>query len=195
VFLPTDPSPIQQGRLSSAAASYHVGLDTMMGRRSRRRPEEVAIDGFLLLDTGEYELVTARIPLDVFWKMKALDILGHVRTANRARAVRPSEYPDVGSVWLVDGALEPPLHGVPDNEVDRLGPHADGAVEPFPLAGEVLARERDGGGSRPEETAERAFRLQVRAVYSLDRVAIELTGPRFIETLHVRDMLPGFQKD
>ena len=61
----------------------------MMGRRSRHRPEEVAIDGFLLLDTGEYELVTALLPLDVFWKMKALDILGQVRTANRARAARP----------------------------------------------------------------------------------------------------------
>ena len=49
------------GALSSAGTSYHVGLDTMMGRRSRHRPEEVTIDGFLLLDTGEYELVTAFI--------------------------------------------------------------------------------------------------------------------------------------
>ena len=90
MFHPSDPLPVPLGRPSSASASYHVGLDTMMGRRSRHRPEEVAIDGFLLLDTGEYELVTAHIPLDVFWKMKALDIVGQVRTANRARAARPS---------------------------------------------------------------------------------------------------------
>ena len=62
VFHPSDPPPVPQGRPSSASASYHVGLDTMMGRRSRHRPEEVAIDGFLLLDTGEYELVTAHHP-------------------------------------------------------------------------------------------------------------------------------------
>ena len=108
MFHPSEPPPVPQGRRSSASASYHVGLDTMMGRRSRHRPEEVAIDGFLLLDTGEYELVTAQIPLDVFWKMKALDIVGQVRTANRARALRPSAYSHVGSVWLVDGDLEPP---------------------------------------------------------------------------------------
>ncbi len=75
----------------------------MMGRRSRHRPDEVAIDGFLLLDTGDYELVTALVPLDVFWKMKALDILGHVRTENRARAARLRANPQVGSVWSVDG--------------------------------------------------------------------------------------------
>ena len=62
MFHPSDPTPVPQGRPSSASASYHVGLDTMMGRRSRHRPEEVAIDGFLLLDTGEYELVTAHLP-------------------------------------------------------------------------------------------------------------------------------------
>jgi hypothetical protein len=93
VIHPSEPHPAPQ-------ASYHVGLDTMMGRRSRHRPEEVAIDGFLLLDTGD--------------------------------------------------------------------------------AGD------------PEQ---RVFRLQVRAVYSLDRVAIEPNGPRLIETLHVRDMLPAFKAD
>ena len=86
VFHPSELPSVPLRRPPSASASYHVGLDTMMGRRSRHRPEEVAIDGFLLLDTGEYELVTALIPLDVFWKMKALDIVGQVRTANRARA-------------------------------------------------------------------------------------------------------------
>ena len=93
MFHSSDPTAVQQERRSPASGSYHVGLDTMMGRRNRHRPEEVAIDGFLLLDTGEYELVTALIPLDVFWKMKALDILGHVRTANRARAGQPAAIP------------------------------------------------------------------------------------------------------
>ena len=67
------------GACRRASVSYHVALDTMMGSRSRHRPDKVTIDGFLLLDTGEYELVTAHVPLDVFWKMKVLDILGHVR--------------------------------------------------------------------------------------------------------------------
>ena len=192
---PSDPPPVPPGRPSSAAVSYHVGLDTMMGRRSRHRPEEVAIDGFLLLDTGEYELVTAHIPLDVFWKMKALDIVGQVRTANRARAARPSAYPQVGSVWLVDGDLELPATGRPAAKQDAQARRADGGAELLPLEDEVLAREPDGDGSGADDPGERVFRLRVRAVYSLDRVAIEPKGPRFIETLHVRDMLPEFQAD
>jgi hypothetical protein len=195
VFHPSDLPSVPLRRSCSAGGSYHVGLDTMMGRRSRQRPEEVAIDGFLLLDTGEYELVTALIPLDVFWKMKALDILGHVRTANRARAAQPAAYPDVGSVWLVDGELEPPANGTPQNEVDAPAPRADAVAEIPPLADEVLAREREAQGSDTGGPERRVFRLQVRAVYSLDRVAIEPKGPRFIETLHMRDMLPEFKAD
>ena len=63
----------------------------MMGRRSRSHPEEVVIDGFLFLDTGEYELVVAHVPLNVFWKMKALDVIGNVRSSNRARAAHPQQ--------------------------------------------------------------------------------------------------------
>jgi hypothetical protein len=195
VIHPSEQHPAPQARRTPSSASYHVGLDTMMGRRSRHRPEEVAIDGFLLLDTGEYDLVTALIPLDVFWKMKALDILGHVRTANRARAAQPDAYPDVGSVWLVDGKLEPPTSGAADNEADRPAQRADGAAELLPLADEVLAREREAHRSGTDGPEQRVFWLQVRAVYSLDRLAIEPNGPRFIETLHVRDMLPAFKAD
>ena len=159
-----------------------------MGRRSRHRPEEVSIEGYLLLDNGEYESVTALVPLDVFWKMKALDIVGNVRAANRARAARPLPSPDVGSVWvvdgeLVDGELEPPATGETDGrQVAARRAERDAAPRP---------NEQPSG----DETRARAFRLLVRAVHSLDRVAIESKGPRFIETLHLRDMLPGFGAD
>jgi hypothetical protein len=167
----------------------------MMGRRSRREPEEVTIDGFLLLDTGEYELVRALIPLDVFWKMKALDIVGNVRTANRARAARPFPSPEVGSVWLVDGELELPTTGETGSEQVAQARCADSGVELPPGEEEVLARGPDGEESSEDGSGERVFRLRVRAVYSLDRVALESNGPRFIETLHVRDMLPEFAAD
>jgi hypothetical protein len=163
----------------------------MMGRRSRHRPEEVAIDGFLLLDTGEYEFVTAYVPLDVFWKMKALEVVGNVRTANRARAVRPRPVPEVGSVWLVDGDLEPPTTAT--GQVVQVR-YANGGVELRPGEDKVPARGPDGEESSEKKSA-RVFRLRIRAVYSLDRVAIESKGPRFIETLRVRDMLPELAAD
>jgi hypothetical protein len=167
----------------------------MMGRRSRHRPEEVSIDGFLLLDTGEYEFVTALIPLGVFWKMKALDILGHVRSANRARAAKPFPSPEVGSVWLVNGELEPPATGETGSEQVAQERCADGGVDLLPGEDKVLARGPGGEESSEERSGARVFRLLVRAVYSLDRVALESKGPRFIETLHVRDMLPEFAPD
>ena len=77
----------------------------------------------------------------------------------------------------------------------RTRARADGGTELLPLADEVLAREPEIEGSGADDPGKRVFRLQVRAVYSLDRVAIEPKGPRFIETLHVRDMLPEFQTD
>ena len=58
-----------------------------------------------------------------------------------------------------------------------------------------MAREPETEGSSADDPGEGTFRLRVRAVYSLDRVAIEPKGPRFIETLHVRDMLPEFRAD
>ena len=158
----------------------------MMGRRSRHRPDEVAIDGFLLLDTGAYELVTAYIPLDVFWKMKALDILGHVRTENRTRAARPNAYPQVGSVWSVEGTLEAVAPGSDGRE--RIARDAADARIETRRAENVLTA--TPGGPAADAPTDKAFRLRVEAVYALDRVAIEADGPRFIETLHVRDMLP-----
>ena len=192
---PSDPTPVPQGRPSFATASCHVGLDTMMGCRSRDRPEEVTINGFLLLDTGEYELVTAHLPLDVFWKMKALDVVGHVRTANRARAARPVPHPQVGSVWLVDGELELPTTGPLDGDQDTLARHTCGGVELVPIVEKVASCEPADEEAGVDDPDKRTFRLRVHAVHSLDRVAIEPKGPRFIETLHVRDMLPEFRAD
>jgi hypothetical protein len=163
----------------------------MMGRRSRHRPEEVAIDGFLLLDTGEYELVTAYVPLEVFWKMKTLDIVGHVRTANRARAARPSASPQVGSVWLVDGELEARRTEPAGNGEAATACDADVQA----AEDDVLTRTPIGSASAADAPTQRIFRLHIHAVHALDRVAIEPNGPRFIETLHVRDMLPEFQAD
>jgi hypothetical protein len=145
-----------------AVTGYHVALDTMMGRRHRDRPEEVAIDGFLLLDTGEYALVTAHMSLDVFWRMKALDIVGNTRSMNRARAELPGSRREVGSVWLVEATLD----------------------EPHPTQAPAHA------AAGP---ADRVFRMRIRELHALERVAIERTGPRFVEAFHVRDMLPAFQ--
>jgi hypothetical protein len=181
VFHSSELQPVLQGRRSPASASYHVGLDTMMGRRSRHRPEEVTIDGFLLLDTGEYELVTAHVPLEVFWKMKTLDIVGHVRTANRARAAHSSASPQVGSVWLVDGELQAP----------RAAPAGNG--EAAAACDADLQAAPTGSAPAADAPTTKMFRLHIHAIHSLDRVAIEPEGPRFIETLHVRDMLPEFQ--
>ena len=114
-----------------------------------------------------------------------------------ASAARPGSdpYPCVGSVWLVDGDLELPTTASAGSEEDTQARRADGEAELLPLADDVLAREPEGQGSSTNDPGKRVFRLQVRAVYSLDRVAIEPKGPRFIETLHVRDMLPEFQTD
>jgi hypothetical protein len=158
----------------------------MMGRRSRHRPEEVAIDGFLLLDTGEYELVTAHVPLEVFWKMKTLDIVGHVRTANRARAAHPSASPQVGSVWLVDGDLELPTAEPAGTSETATACDADVQT----ASDDVLTKTPSANAP-----TQKVFRLRIHSVHSLDRVAIEPSGPRFIETLLVRDMLPAFQAD
>ena len=77
-----------------------------MERRNRLHPEEVTIDGFLLLDTAAYEFVTAHVPLDIFWKMKALDIVGNTRSMNRARVAHSRNIPEIGSIWLVDAVVE-----------------------------------------------------------------------------------------
>ncbi|MCU0971899.1 MAG: hypothetical protein MUF57_08985 [Gammaproteobacteria bacterium] len=181
------------GNHPAASVGYHVGLDTMMGYRSRHRPEEVGIDGFLLFDTGDYELVTAHVPLDVFWTMKSLDVVGHARTASRARAARQDALPQVGSVWLVDGELEHPVTGPINSGAST--PCTEGRNERLPRDNDVRARTTDRSGSSADDAAEAIFRLRVHAVYALDLVAIEPVGPQIIETLLVCDMLPGFRTD
>jgi hypothetical protein len=68
-------------------------------------------------------------------------------------------------------------------------------VELLPGKDKALARGQEGAETAEDGSGSRVFRLRVRAVYSLDRVALESKGPRFIETLHVRDMLPDFAAD
>jgi hypothetical protein len=196
----------------------------MMGRRSRLRPEEVVIDGFLLLDTGDYKLVTAHVRLDVFWKMKALDVVGNVRSANRARAVHPTRSPQIGSVWLVDADLTAPL---PDEggavSVQQSTTRVSQCTHRNPLALLVGAawarlsrlagshapsrRSKDvGGPTRPgpthlfghaahEAAAQgcKVFQMRIHELHALEQVAIERTGPRFIEALRVHDMLPSLE--
>ena len=144
MFHPSDPPPVPQGRPSSAAVSYHVGLDTMMGRRSRHRPEEVAIDGFLLLDTGEYELVTARPA------RRLLEDEGprHPRTGphrepGSGRTTLPRIPRSAVSGWSM-ATSSCPRPGRPTAKQTRRRPVPTVAAELLPLADEVLAREPDG---------------------------------------------------
>jgi hypothetical protein len=99
----------------------------------------------------------------------------------------------VGSVWLVDGDLEPPVTGpIGSGASTRC---TEGRKERLPRNNDVRARTADRSGSSADDAAEAVFRLRVHAVYALDLVAIEPVGPRIIETLLVRDMLPGFRTD
>ena len=196
MFHPSDPPPVPLRRPASAAASYHVGLDTMMGRRSRHRPEEVAIDGFLLLDTGEYELVTAHHPA-----RRLLEDEG-------PRHPRPGPHREPGSGrttlrriprsaasgWSM-ATSSCPRPGRPAAKTTRRAAGSTVGRNSFHSRTSSWRASRTAIGSGADDPAERVFRLRVRAVYSLDRVAIEPKGPRFIETLHVRDMLPEFQTD
>jgi hypothetical protein len=49
------------------------------------------------------------------------------------------------------------------------------------------------GISAPE--TQRVFRLTIDAVHALERVALEPAGPRLIETLDARDMVPDLHDD
>jgi hypothetical protein len=150
-------------------ASFHVALDTMDARRLRADPSLVSIPGLLLLDTGDYEPVLALVPLDHFWRMQGMDILAHTRAANRERRARPRQLPMSGSVWLVEATLDAPFRHAPGGGTDAAGsrPRA-GKARPLPPC------------------------LRVGKVHALDRVTIERAGPRHIESIDVREMLPRF---
>ena len=197
VFHPSEPPPVPLRRPSSAAVSYHVGLDTMMGRRSRHRPEEVAIDGFLLLDTGEYELVDGARPA-----RRLLEDEGprHRRTGPHREpgsgSHDPPRIPQVGSVWLVDGDLELPTTASAGSEEDTHARRADVRTRtpsargrgPRARAGRSrIERGRSGRAGLPAAGSRGLFARSGRH---------RTEGPRaFIETLHVRDMLPEFRTD
>jgi hypothetical protein len=148
-------------------ASFHVGFDTLTVRRTLAFPDRVEARGYLLLDNGRYALVTAFTPLDVFWQMKAMDILAMTRQENRwratmanARPIAPAEHAYVGSVWVVDGLLTA-LSGAED-------------------------RPR---GARTIRT------LHISKLHGLDRVALERKGPRLMESLDVSAMLPALEPE
>jgi hypothetical protein len=150
-------------------ASFHVALDTMDARRLRADPGLVSIPGFLLLDTGDYEPVLALVPLELFWRMQGMDILAHTRAVNRARRAKPRQLPMSGSVWLVEATLDAPF-------------------KPAPGSGRAAAgRMGSAKQARPLPPC-----LRVREVHALDRVTIERRGPRYIESIDTRMMLPRF---
>ena len=150
-------------------ASFHVALDTMDARRLRADPGLVSIPGFLLLDTGDYEPVLALLPLELFWRMQGMDILAHTRAANRARRARPQKLPMSGSVWAVEATLDAPFKPAPDS--GRAAAATTASVRQ----------------ARPLPPC-----LRVREVHALDRVTIERCGPRYIESIDTRMMLPRF---
>jgi len=153
-----------RGQVAAGPTSFHVALDTFDARRLRDDPELVNIPGFLLFDTAEYATVCALVPLQIFWRMQGMDILAHTRAANRHRRADTRGPAMSGSVWLVDATL------------DRAAPAAtDAATDP---------------GPGPSEEA--PANLRVSALHALDRVAIEPRGPRHIESIDTRAMLPRF---
>lgn len=164
---PNKPAASAVGLLDDPRSSFHVALDTVKARRLRAEPQLVSIPGFLLLDTGDYQPVLARLSLDLFWRMQGMDILARTRAASRARRTRPGVLPMSGSVWLVDGML-------------------DATVEPAP--GEQATRSKSGPTAGPP------LSLRVCAVRALDRVSIERRGPRHIETIDIHTMLPRFSE-
>ncbi len=154
---------------------FHVAFDTMQARRGRSDPERIGVNGYLLLDIGQYRLVTVVIPLPIFWQMKAMDTVAVSRTLNRMRAdsekARPGEAPgrrinplQVGSVWVVDGELETRM---------------------------VKVRATRRGGSIRQE----AFLLHVSRLHALDRVVTDPKGPWLIESFDVQEMLPALELD
>ena len=142
----------------------------MEARRIRADPTLVSIPGFLLLDTGDYEPVLALVALQLFWRMQGMDILAHTRAAPRGRRARPRKLPMSGSVWLVDATLDA-----------AFKPATGGGVEEprHPWSSTKKAR--------PLPPC-----LRVREVHALDRVTIERGGPRYIESIDIRTMLPRF---
>jgi hypothetical protein len=154
-----------RGQIAAVPTSFHVALDTFDARRLRDDPEQVSIPGFLLFDTGEYATVCALVPLQIFWRMQGMDILAHTRAANRHRRADTQGPAMSGSVWLVDATLEGGAPGASNAATGDPGPGPSG---------------------------EAPANLRVSALHALDRVAIEPLGPRHIESIDTRAMLPRF---
>ena len=157
------------GPVDGLCTSFHVALDTMDARRLRADPHLVSIPGFVLLDTGDYEPVLALVSLELFWRMQGMDILAYTRAVNRERRARPRRLPTSGSVWLVEGTLD---------------------ANPKPAPGDQTSQSKSNG--LPREARRLAPCLRISAVRALDRVSIERSGPRHVETIDIQTMLPRF---
>lgn len=154
---------------------FHVAFDTMQARRGRSDPEQIGVNGYLLLDLGQYRLVTVVVPLPIFWQMKAMDTVAVSRTLNRLHADQakaqagetagPRINPlQIGSVWVVDGVLETRM---------------------------VKVRATRRGGSVRQET----FLLHVSRLHALERVVTDPKGPWLMESFDVQEMLPALERD
>ncbi len=175
----TRPSASLANRIAAmppeGPTGFHVAFDTMQARRGRSDPERIGVNGYLLLDIGQYRLVTVVIPLPIFWQMKAMDTVAVSRTLSRMRAdqakeragdaVGPRLNPlQVGSVWVVDGVLE---------------------------TRDVRVKTRAHAGS----SRQKAFLLHVSRLHALERVLTDPRGPRLIESFDVQEMLPALELD
>ncbi len=171
------------------------------------------IEGFLLLDTGACTRMVAETPLDLYWKMKALDVAARAGEESRARMLRLGRQPSIGSVWLVDAEVLAPqgvaraVKAPARRPAQGARPHPLTVVAGVALAGQALARlgraaasprcdraRAAGPGAAVAEDAPAAapFRLRLCGIHALERVALERSGPRLLDTLDVKSLLPAF---
>ncbi len=153
---------------------FHVALDTSLARRAPDAPDEILVNGFLLLDCGGYELCTAHLSHPHFWQMKAMDMFGATRQA-AAEQARNGRLPPAGSVWHVEACVSGRVAG----SLRRW--NHEGGPEDF--ENEV--------GAADEGSAERIHHLNVAAVTALDRIWIGSGGPRLFEAYDAAALLPG----
>jgi len=155
-------------------SGFHVALDTSLARRAPDAPEEILINGFLLLDGGGYELCTAHLGVPLFWQMTAMDMFGATRQA--AAQSRDKGLPPAASVWQVEARMSDCVAG-------SLGRwNREGGPEGF---------EAEGAATVHVEGTDRIHHLHIDAIIALDRIWIGARGPRLFEAFEAAALLPG----